>query len=155
MITPAVDRLREAVGAPGMRVMQYAFDTDPANIHLLANHPEYSVVYTGTHDNDPAAGWWSAASKAVQVQARAQMRDAGIEDDDPVWGLIRLTFTSKARLAVLQLQDVLGLGSEARLNAPGTTEGNWSWRLALGQLTDGLAERLRAATSEAGRLASP
>ena len=83
------------------------------------------------------------------------MRAAGIREDDPVWGLIRLTFTSRARLAVLQLQDVLGLGSEARLNSPGTTSGNWRWRLAPGQLTPELAERLRAATSEAGRVASP
>ncbi len=156
VITPAVDRLREAIGAPGMRVMQYAFDPDPTNVHALVNHPEYSVVYTGTHDNDPVAGWWSAAPEAVQQEARMQMHAAGIEEDDPVWGLIRLTFTSPARLAVLQMQDVLGLGSEARLNAPGTASGNWGWRLAPGQLTDGLAERLRAATSEAGRLvASP
>jgi len=155
VITPPVHRLREALGAPGMRVLQFAFDGGRPNVHALANHLEDSVVYTGTHDHNPVAGWWSEASEAQRRRARRAMSAAGIEDEDPAWGLIRLAYASRARLAVVQMQDVLGLGSEARFNIPGTTSGNWQWRLKPGQLTGGLAERLRAATRDGGRLATP
>jgi 4-alpha-glucanotransferase len=155
VITPPVHRLRESLGAPGMRVLQFAFNSSRLNVHALANQPEDSVVYTSTHDLDPVAAWWGDAPEADRRRAAAQMAAAGIDEPDPVWGLIRLAFTSRARLAVVQAQDVLGLGSEARLNTPGTTSGNWRWRLAPGQLTDELAERLRRATEETGRLAIP
>jgi len=155
VITPPVHRLREALGAPGMRVLQFAFDGGRLNVHALANHPEDSAVYTGTHDHNPVAAWWIEAPEAQRRRARRQMSAAGIEEEDPAWGLIRLAFASRARLAVVQMQDVLGLGSEARFNTPGTTSGNWQWRLTPGQLTGGLAERLRAATTAAGRLATP
>ena len=145
LITPAVERLREQLGLPGMVVLQFGLDARRSNPHHPSRHPEHAVVYTGTHDNDTAAGWWRSLSE----DARRRTRLAG---DDPAWELIALALGSRARLAILPLQDVLGLGSEARLNTPGQAEGNWGWRLERGALTGALAARLRAATAEAGRL---
>ncbi len=155
VITPTVRRLRDALGAPGMRILQDGFSGRRTNVHELENHPENCVVYTGTHDHAPIAGWWSAAPDAVKRRVARQLAATGITGDDPSWALTRLAFTSRGRLAVVQAQDVLSLGAEARLNTPGTTKGNWRWRLTTGQLTDDLAARLRAATEEAGRLAIP
>jgi 4-alpha-glucanotransferase len=152
VITPAVYRLRDWLGVPGMRVLRFGFDGDPANVHALANHDEYSVVYTGTHDHDPVASWWASASETERRRAAEQMAAAGLDDREPAWGLIRLALSAPARLAVIQAQDALELGSEARLNTPGTSSGNWAWRLEPGQLTDELAARLLAATRDAGRL---
>jgi 4-alpha-glucanotransferase len=143
-ITPAVVRLRERLGLPGMVVLQFGFDGGSANPHRLENHPENAVVYTGTHDNDTALGWWSSLS-AARRQA------IGLDPGDPSWSLIELALSSRARLAILPAQDLLGLGSEARLNTPGRVGGNWSWRLRRGRLTSALAARLRAATKAAGR----
>jgi 4-alpha-glucanotransferase len=151
LITPAVQRLRDELGFMGMRVLEFGFLGGSRNIHALANHPVNSVLYTGTHDLDPLAGWWEHASAAVRRRALSELRAAGI-GDDPVWGLIRLAFSSHASLVMLQMQDVLGLGSEARFNTPGTTRGNWRWRLEPGALTTELAARLRDATAESGRL---
>jgi len=145
VITPAVERLRERLGLPGMRVLQFGLGRSPESRHRIENHPEWCVVYPGTHDNDTARGWWDA----LGPEAR---RRTGIDPADPAWGLIRLAFSSRARLAIAPAQDVLGLGSEARMNTPGSSTGNWSWRLRPGQLTDDLAARLRAETSAAGRL---
>jgi 4-alpha-glucanotransferase len=143
-ITPAVVRLRERLGLPGMVVLQFGFDGGSANPHRLENHPENAVVYTGTHDNDTALGWWSSLS-AAKRQA------TGLDPGDPSWSLVELALSSRARLAILPAQDLLGLGSEARLNTPGRAGGNWSWRLRRGRLTSALAARLRAATKAAGR----
>ncbi len=137
LITPAVVRLREELGLPGMVVAQLAFADDPASPHRLENHPEHAVVYTGTHDHDTAAGW-----------ARSQ----GLDWEEPSWKLIELALSSRARVAVVPLQDVLGLGSEARMNTPGKTDGNWMWRLEAGALTPALADRLRDACERARRL---
>lgn len=155
VITPPVYRLRDSLGAPGMVVIQHGFTGGRFNIHALENHPEYCVVYTGTHDHVPLAGWWDGAPESMRRRVMRQMTALGIEEPDPSWGLIRLAFTSRGRLVLTQMQDVLGLGSEARLNTPGTTAGNWRWRLEPGQLTDELAGRLREATEAAGRLPTP
>lgn len=144
VITPAVARLRDGLGLPGMRVLQFAFDGDEENLHLPAHHPEDAVVYTGTHDNDTAAGWWAQATEDERASARRAMSAAGVDDPDPAWALIRLAFSSRARLAIVPMQDVLGLGSEARMNTPGRVSGNWAWRMEEAALTEGLAERLRA-----------
>jgi 4-alpha-glucanotransferase len=144
VITPAVERLRRQLGLPGMHVVQYAFEGGRTNPHRLENHEVNGVVYTGTHDNDTAAGWWRSLN-------RAQQRATGLDTMEPNWSLIERAFSSRANLAIVPLQDVLGLGCEARMNTPGTTKGNWSWRLEPGQLTDKLAERLRWATEIAGR----
>lgn len=153
VVTPAVTRLRRAVGFPGMVVMQWGFDPDdPKGPHRLEHHTADSVVYTGTHDNDTLPGWWDSLPPQVRDAARAQIAELGFVEDEPWWSIIRLTFSSPARLAMLQAQDVLGLGSEARMNIPGRATGSWRWRMEPGALTDELAKRLRAATEESGRL---
>ena len=144
-ITPAVVRLRARLGLPGMVVVQFAFEGGRSNPHRLENHPENAVVYTGTHDHDTALGWWSS------LPARTRQM-TGLDPADPGWSLIDLALSSPARMAILPAQDVLGLGSEARLNTPGRETGNWSWRLRRGELTPELAGRLQAATEAHGRL---
>lgn len=145
VITPAVERLRDQLRLPGMHVMHWAFDGGRANPHRIENHRERGVVYTGTHDTDTALGWWESLSDDLR-------RASGLDQREPWWGLIAAAWASRARLAVTPVQDILGLGSEARMNRPGTSEGNWSWRLDGGELTDRLAARLRALTAAAGRL---
>jgi 4-alpha-glucanotransferase len=148
VITPAVTRLRRDLGLPGMVVLQWAFDPDdPHGPHRLENHEEHSIAYTGTHDTDTLVGWWATLGAAQRAVAEAAL-PAG---DDAHWGLIRLLFGSPAVVAMTQLQDVLGLGSEARMNVPGTKGRSWRWRLEPGQLTAEHARRLRSATAESGR----
>jgi 4-alpha-glucanotransferase len=150
VITEPVERLRRRLGFPGMVVLQFGFD-DARSPHHPANHEEHSVVYTGTHDHDTARGWWESASRELRSRAREAFDRADVADDDPWWSLIRLAHRSPARLAMVQLQDVLGLGSEARMNVPGTAGGSWKWQMAPGALTDELAARLRGSTEAAGR----
>ncbi|WP_210495149.1 4-alpha-glucanotransferase [Patulibacter sp. SYSU D01012] len=152
VITPAVERLRDDLGLPGMVVLQFAFDPDdPNGPHRPENHHEGQVLYTGTHDNDTLLGWWESIPDARRDEATKALRAAGVEDDDPEWALIRLAQGSPAGLCMLQVQDVLGLGSEARMNVPGESGSSWRFRLEPGQLTEAHARRLRAATAEAGR----
>ena len=151
VITEPVERLRRSLGFPGMVVLQFGFD-DPSSTHHPDNHEEHSVVYTGTHDHDTARGWWESLPDALRAAARGAFIRAGVEDDDPWWSLIRLAHTSPAELAMVQLQDVLGLGSEARMNVPGTAVGSWRWKLEPGALAEDSAARLRASTEEAGRV---
>ncbi len=149
IITAEVEELRDELGLPGMRVLQFAFgEDDPDNPHLPANYPENSVGYTGTHDNDTSLGWLGAAGG----DERARLERAGGGGGEPGWEMIRLVMESRARLAVFPLQDVLGLGSEARMNVPGTGAGNWAWRFREGALTPELAARLRALAAAAGRV---
>jgi 4-alpha-glucanotransferase len=152
-ITPAVERLRHELNLPGMAVMQFAFDPDePKSPYKLPRHEENDVVYTGTHDHDTARGWYEGLAPAEREEFDREVAAAGIEDD-PWWSLIRLTMTSRCRLCMLQMQDVLGLGSGARMNTPGTVgPQNWSWRMEPGALTPELAARLRDATAAANRL---
>jgi 4-alpha-glucanotransferase len=153
-ITPAVELLRRELGLPGMAVIQFAFDPEePDNPHRLHNHRPDNVVYTGTHDHDTIRAWWESLDGAVRSEVEAAVARAGVRDEDPWWALIRLAYASPAIVAIVQMQDVLGLGSEARMNVPGLVdERNWSWRLRRDELTPQLAERLRRATAEAGRL---
>jgi len=144
VITPPVERLREELGLPGMRVLQFAFGGSRQNLHRPENHTEWSVVFTGTHDNDTALGWWASLGDRRRAAT-------GLDRAEPNWSLIRLALSSRARLAIVPAQDLLGLGSEARMNTPGRAEGNWSWRLEPGQLTAALAARLRRETASAGR----
>jgi 4-alpha-glucanotransferase len=153
VITEPVERLRRRLGFPGMVVLQFGFD-DARSPHHPPNHEAHSVVYTGTHDHDTARGWWQSADDLLRAAAREAFDGAGVGDDDPWWSLIRLAHRSPARLAMVQLQDVLGLGSEARMNVPGTARGSWKWRMAPDALTGELAARLRASTEAAGRLAA-
>ena len=152
VITEPVTRLRRSLGFPGMVVMQFGFDPDdPRGPHRL-EHPERdSVVYTGTHDNDTLRGWFEALPDATRAAAEQQIAAAGVAEREPWWSIIRLAYSSPARLAMIQAQDVLGLGSEARMNIPGRATGSWRWRMQPGALTAGLAKRLRAAAEETGR----
>jgi 4-alpha-glucanotransferase len=147
VITPPVVRLRRELGYPGIVVMHWAFTGSARNVHRLENHEENSVVYTSTHDNDTTLGWWSSLSRAERLATH-------LAGSDPAWEVLDLAFSSRARLAIAPLQDVLGLGSEARMNTPGKGEGNWRWRVARGALTDELAARLRRTTVANGRLIS-
>ncbi|MGZ4277613.1 MAG: 4-alpha-glucanotransferase [Solirubrobacteraceae bacterium] len=148
VITPAVQRLRDDLGLPGMVVLQFAFDpSDPHGPHRPENHRAGQVLYTGTHDNDTLRGW----VETLPPERLAEVRAYGIGEREPWWDLIELGMGSKARLLVLQAQDVLGLGSEARMNMPGRAGGQWRWRMADGALTPALAARLRRLTEAAGR----
>jgi 4-alpha-glucanotransferase len=149
LITPEVEELRQRLGFPGMRVLQFAFDLDPRNPHLPRNYPPDCVAYTGTHDNPPVVEWWSAAEAVV----REQVEQLGVTEGGEIhWDLMRLVLESPAELAVLPLQDVLGLGSEARMNTPGTTEGNWLWRADAGALTPAVQQQLRDLCRRCSRL---
>ena len=143
-ITPAVYRLRDELGLPGMAVLQWAFGRSPRNPHALRNHRTNQVVYTSTHDTDTTVGWFASLEPRERVAT-------GLDPNEPHWGLIELAMRSRAALAIVPAQDVLGLGSEARMNRPGEVEGNWSWRLEPGQLTGGNAGRLCEATARGRR----
>ncbi len=135
-ITPPVYRLRDELGLPGMVVLLWAFRGRRRSPHRLENHRVNSVAYTSTHDTDTAVGWFSGL-------ARRQRAATGLDPGEPHWDLIELAYSSRASLAIVAAQDVLGLGSEARMNRPGQKEGNWTWRLDRGDLTPALATRLR------------
>jgi 4-alpha-glucanotransferase len=155
VITPAVTALRESLGLPGMVVLQFGFDPRaPRSVHRFENHVADRVVYTGTHDHDTARGWYSGLSAGQRSFVDSSFARFDVVERQPWWSLIRLALRSPARVAMLQAQDVLGLGSEARMNNPGRTGSNWRWRMEAGALTPALARRLREATDEAGRLAS-
>jgi 4-alpha-glucanotransferase len=135
-------------------VLQFGFDPDDSDSpHRPGNEIEDAVYYTGTHDHDTARGWYETLDPERRSLVDAALRERGLDGDEPWWALIRLAFASRSRLAMVQAQDVLGLGGEARMNMPGRAAGSWSWRLRAGALTPELAKRLRAVTEEAGRLA--
>jgi 4-alpha-glucanotransferase len=159
VITPEVEALRERFGWPGMAILQFAFGADEhANEFLPHNHARRLVVYTGSHDNDTAVGWWrggvgDTTRKPAEVEReRAFARDyLGTDGEEIHWDLIRAAFASVAETAIVPLQDVLGLGSEARMNVPARASGNWRWRYRREQLTPALRKRLRRLTEIYGR----
>jgi 4-alpha-glucanotransferase len=152
MITDRVIELRRELGFPGMVVLQFAFGSEPLAEHQVDRHEPDAVAYTGTHDHATLRSWWDGLPASERARARTVASASSLFDYDPCWLMIRLLLSSRARLAMVQLSDVLGLGGEARMNVPGHA-GNWCWRLAPGQLTSAHARRLRAATEESGRLA--
>jgi 4-alpha-glucanotransferase len=153
VITPAVERLRDELGFPGMLVLQFGFDPEDAGSpHRFENHVVNRIVYTGTHDHDTASGWYSSLDDATRAAVDETVSSVGVREREPWWSLIRLALASPARVAMMQAQDVLGLGSEARMNAPGRVGSAWRWRMERGALTPALARRLREATEAAGRV---
>ncbi|HUP44302.1 MAG TPA: 4-alpha-glucanotransferase, partial [Thermoanaerobaculia bacterium] len=146
-ITPEVHELRRAIDVPGMRVLQFGFG-QPDSPHLPHRFEVRSVVYTGTHDNDTALGWFDSAPEAERELAQAYLGD---DCRDISWALIRAAYTSVAETAIVPVQDVLSLGSEARMNTPGDADHNWSWRLQPGALTGEHAARLRHLAEITGR----
>jgi len=160
VITQGVTDLMDRFGFPGMAILQFAFDSDDSNEFLPHNYQEPVVAYTGTHDNDTLMGWWreTASTQDADQIARAKAYcasylslDEGQEEDQLPWKAFESLMRSVARFVVTPVQDVLGLGADARMNTPGTTNDNWGWRLAPGKLTDELAERLAMLTTESGR----
>src|SRR5215467_682394 len=149
LITEEVTALRERLGIPGMKVLQFGFGDPGAHIYLPQNFEPNCVVYTGTHDNDTTAGWWR--SSASKEEKRFAANYFGEPADGMHWAFIRAAFASVARMAIVPLQDILGLGSEARMNTPSLSNGNWGWRFPANALTDGLAEKLAALSSVTDR----
>jgi 4-alpha-glucanotransferase len=147
-ITEDVHELRRAAGLPGMKILQFGFGqiNSPHLPHLF--EPQ-TVVYTGTHDNDTARGWFDHATDDERDNAFAYLGSTTAEDVP--WGLIRAAYTSVADTAIIPMQDILGYGSEARMNTPGNEQHNWSWRLPAGALTHETAVRLRRLATVTGR----
>lgn len=141
LITEAVHRLREAYGIPGMKVLQFAFEGGPDNPYLPEHHGENCVVYTGTHDNDTTLGWFRGLPPD---RRQAVLAVTGGRAEDMPWPLIETALASPCRLAILPMQDVLGLDSAHRMNRPGTEQCNWRWRFSWDWLADDLAGRLHA-----------
>ena len=145
IITPEVEKLRDDFGFPGMKILQFAFDSGPDNPYLPDNHIANCVVYTGTHDNNTTLGWWQGLTKVQKDQVREHLN---IRKPKMPQDLIRLAMASIANLCILPCQDILGLGSQARLNTPGRATGNWEWQMPPGALTGELAENLLTLTQK-------
>ncbi|MBC8164036.1 MAG: 4-alpha-glucanotransferase [Roseiflexaceae bacterium] len=149
VITPDVEELRDRFGLPGMKVLQFAFGSnDPQDPYLPHTYPPRCVVYTGTHDNDTTLGWWLNLADWERSRVQTYLARDG---HDICWDMIRTAFASVAATAIVPLQDVLGLGSEARMNTPGLAAGNWSWRFRPEQIDGQARERLRITTEIYGR----
>ena len=150
LITREVHALRERLGIPGMKVLQFGFGDPGAHIYLPHNFVSNCVVYTGTHDNDTTVGWWQ--SGASEDEKRHATQYFGQPQDGMNWAMIRAAFASVARVALVPMQDVLSLGSEARMNIPSRPDGNWGWRLAPGMASDELADKLAALSAITDRV---
>jgi 4-alpha-glucanotransferase len=154
-ITDGVRKLRDDLGLPGMRILQFAFDAtesgtafDPDNGFLPHNYVEHCLAYTGTHDNDTLVGWLEHATPAEREYVETYL---GYAPSDPAWALLREAWKSVAAWAIAPMQDILGLGSEARMNTPSTVGGNWSWRLGKDEFSPSVAARLKGLTQLYGR----
>ncbi|MFI4895774.1 MAG: 4-alpha-glucanotransferase [Steroidobacterales bacterium] len=148
LITPDVEELRRAFGLPGMRVLQFGFDGSSDNPHLPHNYPLDVVAYTGTHDNNTTLGWYRSLGPQEAARVDFYLRSDAAH---VLEAMLRATLSSVAQLAILSVQDILQLGSEARFNTPGTSQGNWSWRMPPGSLNAALAGRFAALNRIFGR----
>lgn len=160
IITPDVTALRERHGFPGMRVLQFAFGADSlAADYVPENYPDESVAYTGTHDNDTVLGLFRSGEggdttrtrEQVEAERRTILNYTHTDGSELNWDFISAVWHSKARMAIAPLQDLLGLGSESRMNTPGKTGDFWGWRFTWDQLTDEIQERMGKITAESGR----
>lgn len=152
-ITPEVHALRDRLHIPGMAVLQFGFGDTGAHIYLPQRFTPDKVVYTGTHDNDTTVGWWATAATAEERQnVEAYL---GRQDDGIHWAFIRAAQGSVASLSIVPMQDVLGLGSEGRMNTPSLYGGNWRWRMKPDALTPQLAEKLAHLADVCDRLPQP
>lgn len=148
VITPDVEELRDGFGLPGMKILQFAFDSSEANDYIPHNYVKNCIVYTGTHDNDTVTGWFRSAS---EDDRRHVLQYLNTDDRDIHWSFIRLAWASVAYTAIVPMQDLLGLGTETRMNMPGTTQNNWQWRASAEHFSTGLEERLASLTLLYGR----
>ncbi len=149
IITPEVEALRDRFEFPGMKVLHFAFGSDPANVFLPFNYPRNCVVYTGTHDNDTTVGWFNSADDYEKGNLTNYI--GAVSEDGIHWDLIRVAMGSIANLAILPMQDLLGLGNEARMNYPSIAEGNWAWRYPAEALQEGVKNKLATLTWLFGR----
>ena len=154
VITPAVERLRDSLGLPGMLIMQLGFGgpDEERSPHRPENHVEDRIVYTATHDNDTVRGWFEDLPQDRRRHVRAELARLGAAEEEIWWAMIDGALRSPARVAMMQAQDILGLGSEARMNTPSVEGGNWGWQMEPGALTRSHAARLRELTEESGRI---
>lgn len=150
-LTPSVLELVKATGFPGMKVLEFAFDSREESDYLPHNYTSNCVVYTGTHDNDTIKGWYENLAHEDRQLSIEYMNNARTPKEDIHWDFIRLALGSVARLAVVPVQDYLGLGSEARINTPSTLGANWRWRMLSGELTDELAAKCKRLAKLYGR----
>jgi 4-alpha-glucanotransferase len=148
LVTPDVLALRDELDFPGMKVLQFAFDSGPGNAYLPHNYDPVSVVYTGTHDNQTTIGWFRSLGEGTRSSVQ---RYLGRDGSDIAWDFIRTALASVADQAIAPLQDVMRLDDDARMNTPGRPDGNWAWRYAPHQLHEGLADGLRELTETYGR----
>ena len=152
IITPDVKAVIDDFGFPGMKLLLFAFGEDlPSSPYAPHNHTENSVVYTGTHDNNTIVGWFKEEAHAEDRKRLWAYLGEAIGESKIHWALIRLAMMSVARLVIIPMQDVLGLGNGARMNQPATKTGNWGWRLQTGQLTESLRDKLASMTRIYGR----
>lgn len=149
VITPDVEELRDKFEFPGMKILQFAFGSGPGNPYLPYNCPRNCLVYTGTHDNNTTVGWFKTLPDHEKQVVSAYV--GGISPEGIHWDLIRLALSSVANQVIIPVQDLLGLGCEARMNLPSTAEGNWAWRYGDGDLTEAIADRLKQLTTLYGR----
>lgn len=149
-LTPSVISLVKKTGYPGMKILQFAFDSREESDYLPHNYSNNSVVYTGTHDNDTTMGWYGSLNRQDKAFAKRYLNIKAKKEI--YWEFIRAALSSVADTAIIPVQDYLGLGSEARVNMPSTLGNNWKWRLRDGQLDDSLAERIREITKLYGRI---
>lgn len=150
LMTPGVKKLLADSGYPGMKVLEFAFDSGEANDYLPHHYTENSVVYTGTHDNDTLMGWLAEAKQSDIDYAYSYCHIT--QEEGFNWGLIRTAYESVSNYAIVQMQDILGLGTEARMNIPSTLGGNWTWRIKKEALTDELAQKLKEMSVRSGRM---
>jgi 4-alpha-glucanotransferase len=148
VITPEVEALRDSYGFPGMKILQFAFDSGPANAYLPHNHIRHSVVYTGTHDNDTTAGWYAGLTEKERGDVRDYLGSTGA---DPAADLTRATLVSVADTVIIPFQDLLGLPTAARMNVPGRADGNWEWRFTWDMIDKEMAGRFRRKLELFGR----
>jgi 4-alpha-glucanotransferase len=159
VITPDVEALRDDFELPGMRILQFAFGGDTLNQDLPHNYIKNCVVYTGTHDNDTTVGWFTSVagegstrdSEQIERERQFCLNYLNTDGSEIHWDFIRAVLASVADTAIIPLQDLLGLGTEARMNLPNSTSGNWGWRYKAGALNDELGERLKQLTQIYGR----
>ena len=161
VITPEVERLRDQFEFPGMRILQFAFgNDDKAEAYRPESYPPNCVVYTGTHDNDTTVGWFRSepgngstrSREEIEKERRSVLNYVKTDGHEIQWDMIGVAMTSKANTAVVPMQDLLGLGTIARMNVPGTTGGNWRWRFTWDMLTPEIKQRMRRLATETGRM---
>ena len=151
LITPDVIQLRDSQNLPGMRILQFAFDGDPQNLHLPRNYVPNTVAYTATHDNNTTRGWFEALPEQQKQAVSAYVHQVPLENRNAAPELMRLTWLSSAALAIAPLQDLLDLGASARMNTPGQASGNWRWRITDDLLSPAAFDWLRDLTTETKR----